>query len=74
MRAFPIRWALNPMTSVLNKKRREAQMGDGCVTEAGTGELRPQVQGRLGPQKLGQVGRILPSSLWRECGSVTPRF
>ena len=32
MRAFLIRWAQNSMTSVLNKKRRDTQRGDGHVT------------------------------------------
>ena len=34
--------------------------------EAERGGTRPQVQGRLEPQKLEEAGRGLPCSIWRE--------
>ena len=54
------------MTSVL---LRDTCRGEGQVkTQAGAGVMWPQAQNHLAPPEAGRGRKILPESLWGECG------
>ena len=66
---------LNPMTGVFTKDKRgetQTQRRSHTQTEAEMRGTWPKAQGCLEPQKLEEVGRTLPWSLWREHSPAVP--
>ena len=60
MRAFRIRWALNPVTGVLNKKRKDTQRGDGHVTGGRDWRAAATSPGSPGSPETGTGGKNPP--------------